>query len=72
MAKRPYKKPRGAAVNPQARAVYAQQCYDALKEARQAASFAGLGFTIPRIDAAISSARGAVAHAEGRARRHGG
>lgn len=66
---RPYKKPKGSLDTPGARAEAARRCLNYLRLAGQQARWAGLGFTIPRIDKAISSARGAVAHAEGRARR---
>lgn len=67
--KRPYKKPKGSLESAGPRAEHARLCLAMLQEAAKHARWAGLGFTIPRIDAAVSSARGAVANAEGRARR---
>ncbi len=52
-----------------ARLDYTRQTLKRLIEARQAARNAGLTFTLPRIQLAISSARGAVRNAEGRMHR---
>jgi hypothetical protein len=46
--------------------VAARECLAALLRARELARQAGSNYTLPRIEAAISSARGAVRAAEGR------
>jgi len=67
--KRPYTRPRRTVRDPYARLYNALKVLEYLQTAESCAQYAGLGFTLPRIAVAISSARGAVRNAQGRVNR---
>lgn len=61
--KREYRRIHPGALRPEFRLSQARECVFALRDAREHARLAGLGFTLPRIDRALNSARGAVRNA---------
>lgn len=67
--RREYTRVRPGAARTEYRLSQARYCLEALVAARTRAQQAGLGFTLPRINRAIASARGAVRNAESRVTR---